>query len=74
MFTAINQDRALYDVLSSLDLSGQDVTTRWWITRDLREFRRAGVDRDERPGRRSARSPTSWWPSGRSSIATSPPT
>src|SRR5262249_37167354 len=30
MFTAINQDRALYDVLSSLDLSGQDVTTRWW--------------------------------------------
>ena len=47
MFTAINQDRALYDVLSSLDLSGQDVTTRWWITRDLREFRRAGVDRDD---------------------------
>ena len=45
-FTAINQDRALYDVLSSLDLSGQDVTTQWWITRDLREFRRAGVDRD----------------------------
>jgi thimet oligopeptidase len=47
MFTAINQDRALYDALSSLDLSGQDVTTRWWITRDLREFRRAGVDRDD---------------------------
>jgi thimet oligopeptidase len=47
MFTAINQDRALYDVLSSLDLSGQDVTTRWWMTRDLHEFRRAGVDRDD---------------------------
>ena len=47
MFTAINQDRALYDVLSSLDLSGEDVTTRWWMTRDLREFRRAGVDRDD---------------------------
>jgi len=46
-FTSINQDRALYDVLSSLDLSGQDVTTRWWMTRDLREFRRAGVDRDD---------------------------
>jgi thimet oligopeptidase len=45
--TAINQDRALFDVLSGLDLSGQDVTTRWWITRDLREFRRAGVDRDD---------------------------
>ncbi|HVP62500.1 MAG TPA: M3 family metallopeptidase [Myxococcaceae bacterium] len=47
MGTSINQDRALYDVLSALDLSGQDVTTRWWMTRDLREFRRAGVDRDE---------------------------
>jgi len=47
MFTAINQDRALYDVLSALDLSGQDVSTRWWMTRDLREFRRAGVDRDD---------------------------
>ncbi|HZJ56347.1 MAG TPA: M3 family metallopeptidase, partial [Myxococcaceae bacterium] len=47
MFTTINQDRALYDVLSSLDLSGQDVTTRWWMTRDLLEFRRVGVDRDE---------------------------
>src|SRR5678815_5654623 len=32
---------------SSLDLSGQDVTTRWWMTRDLLEFRRVGVDRDE---------------------------
>ena len=47
MFTAINQDRALYDALSSLDLSGQDAATRWWMTRDLREYRRAGVDRDD---------------------------
>ncbi len=47
MFTAINQDRALYDVLSALDLSGQDATTRWWMKRDLREFRRAGVVRDD---------------------------
>ncbi len=47
MFTAINQDRALYDGLSSLDLSGQDSTTRWWMTRDLLEFRRVGVDRDD---------------------------
>ena len=47
MSTAINQDRALYDVLSGLDLSGQDGATRWWMTRDLREFRRAGVDRDD---------------------------
>src|SRR5690242_13400829 len=46
-FTAINQDRAVYDVLSSLDLSGQDVPTQWWMKRELREFRRAGVDRDD---------------------------
>ena len=47
MFTAINQDRAVYDVLSSLDLSRQDVSTQWWMKRELREFRRAGVDRDD---------------------------
>ncbi|MGZ3480195.1 MAG: M3 family metallopeptidase [Myxococcaceae bacterium] len=47
LVTIINQDRALYEVLSTLDLSGQDEATRWWMTRDLREFRRAGVDRDD---------------------------
>src|SRR5262245_19243565 len=46
MITGVNQDRALYDVLSSLDLKGQDTTTQWWMSRDLLGFRRAGVDRD----------------------------
>ena len=45
--TAIYQDRAVYDALSGLDLSGQDGSTVWWMKRDLREFRRAGVDRDD---------------------------
>jgi thimet oligopeptidase len=45
--TSINQDRTLYEVLSGLDLSGQDGATVWWMKRDLREFRRAGVDRDD---------------------------
>ena len=45
--TAIYQDRAVYEALSGLDLSGQDASTAWWMKRDLREFRRAGVDRDE---------------------------
>src|SRR5215472_84114 len=45
--TAIYQDRAVYDALSSLDLTGQDASTAWWMKRDLREFRRAGVDRDD---------------------------
>ncbi len=45
--TAIYQDRAVYDALSGLDLAGQDGSTAWWMKRDLREFRRAGVDRDD---------------------------
>jgi Zn-dependent oligopeptidase len=45
--TAIYQDRGVYDALSGLDLSGQDAATVWWMKRDLREFRRAGVDRDD---------------------------
>jgi thimet oligopeptidase len=45
--TAIYQDRAVYEALSSLDLSGEDASTAWWMKRDLREFRRAGVDRDD---------------------------
>ena len=47
LLTGISQDRALYQVLSGLDLSGQDRATRWWMERELRDFRRAGVDRDE---------------------------
>jgi len=45
--TAIYQDRAVYDALSGLDLAGQDGSTAWWMKRDLREFRRTGVDRDD---------------------------
>src|SRR5262249_34926923 len=37
----------LYDVLSTLELSDLDASTRWWMKRDLREFRRLGVDRDD---------------------------
>ncbi len=47
LLTGISQDRTLYQVLSGLDLSGQDRATRWWMERELRDFRRAGVDRDE---------------------------
>src|SRR5262245_11231363 len=47
MLTGISQDRALYQVLSGLDLAGQDRSTRWWMERELRDFRRAGVDRDD---------------------------
>ena len=43
----IRMDRGVYDVLASLDLSGEDPQTRKWMEKVLREFRRAGVDRDE---------------------------
>jgi thimet oligopeptidase len=42
----IRMDRGVYDVLSALDLSGEDAATRKWMEKVLREFRRAGVDRD----------------------------
>ncbi len=43
----INLDRGVYDVISSLDLGKQDAATRQYVTHLLRDFRRAGVDRDE---------------------------
>jgi thimet oligopeptidase len=45
--TDISLDRRVYDALAAVDLSGVDARTRHWVTRTLREFRRAGVDRDE---------------------------
>jgi thimet oligopeptidase len=45
--TELSLDRGIYDVLASLDLSQQDEATRHYVTRMLRDFRRAGVDRDE---------------------------
>ncbi|WP_043710453.1 M3 family metallopeptidase [Corallococcus macrosporus] len=43
----IRMDRGVYDVLAALDLSGEDAATRKWMEKVLREFRRAGVDRDD---------------------------
>ncbi len=43
----IAQDRALYDALSKVDTAKADAPTRYWLFKALREFRRAGVDRDE---------------------------
>ncbi|MCY1042632.1 Zn-dependent oligopeptidase [Corallococcus sp. bb12-1] len=43
----IRMDRGVYDVLSAVDLSGEDASTHKWMEKVLRDFRRAGVDRDE---------------------------
>jgi thimet oligopeptidase len=45
--TELSLDRALYDVLASLDPTGADETGRFLLEKSLRDFRRAGVDRDD---------------------------
>jgi thimet oligopeptidase len=45
--TELSLDRGLYDALAALDVSGEDAETRHLVEKSLRDFRRAGVDRDE---------------------------
>ncbi len=45
--TDLSLNRAVYDALSSLDLKGADDATRYYVERTLRDFRLAGVDKDE---------------------------
>jgi Zn-dependent oligopeptidases len=46
--TEASLDRELYDALAAIDLAAiDDPATRHYLTVTLREFRRAGVDRDE---------------------------
>ena len=44
--TEISLDRDIYDVLAGLKLQDEDAVTRRWVAHTLRDFRRAGVDRD----------------------------
>jgi len=45
--TALALNRAVYQALFHLDLSGADAATRYYMQRQLLEFRLAGVDRDD---------------------------
>ncbi len=45
--TEISLNRPLYDAFAALDVSRADAETRYAVTKILRDFRRAGVDRDE---------------------------
>jgi thimet oligopeptidase len=45
--TELSLDRGLYDALAALDVSGEDAATGYYLQKSLRDFRRAGVDRDE---------------------------
>ncbi len=43
----LSLDRGLYDALSKVDAKKLDPVGTFWLFKALREFRRAGVDRDE---------------------------
>lgn len=45
--TDISLDRAVHDALATVDLAGSDAATRHFVTKTLRDLRRAGVDRDD---------------------------
>src|SRR5439155_139850 len=44
--TELALDPEVYAPLSRIDASGEDEDTRWYLFRVLRDFRRAGVDKD----------------------------
>jgi thimet oligopeptidase len=45
--TEISLDRRVYDALKALDVSKADPETRFYVERELRDFRLAGVDKDD---------------------------
>lgn len=45
--TEVSLNRAVYDAIAALDLAGADAETRYYVERTLRDFRLAGVDKDE---------------------------
>src|SRR5215470_14951706 len=45
--TELSLNRALYDAIAAIDLAGADAETRYYVERELRDFRLAGVDRDD---------------------------
>jgi Zn-dependent oligopeptidase len=48
VLTDISLDRGIFDVLTSIDVSGENAPTRHYVATTLRDFRRAGVDRDDK--------------------------
>jgi thimet oligopeptidase len=45
--TEFTLDRGIYDVISGLDISHSDLVTQRFVTTTIRDFHRAGVDRDD---------------------------
>lgn len=45
--TELSLNRDIFDALSEMDLEGADAETKYYVERILRDFRLAGVDKDE---------------------------
>jgi Zn-dependent oligopeptidase len=45
--TELSLDRAVYDALKAVDLSSANAETRYYVQHELRDFKLAGVDKDE---------------------------
>lgn len=45
--TNLSLNRAVYDAIAAIDVSKADAETRYYVERTLRDFRLAGVDKDE---------------------------
>ena len=45
--TELSLDRKVYDALAGLDVSKEDAETRFYVKRTLRDFKLAGVDKDD---------------------------
>lgn len=45
--TDLSLNRAVFDAIKAIDLAGADAETRYYVERTLRDFRLAGVDKDE---------------------------
>jgi thimet oligopeptidase len=45
--TELSLNRGVYDALTALDATKADAETRYYLTRTLRDFRLAGVDKDQ---------------------------
>jgi Zn-dependent oligopeptidase len=45
--TRLSLNRGAYDAIRGLDVSGADAETKYYVQRTLRDFRLAGVDKDE---------------------------
>ena len=43
----LSLNRGLFDAVAAIDLTGADDETRFYVERELRDFRLAGVDKDE---------------------------